>query len=1223
MRILQVRFKNLNSLVGEWQIDFMHPAFISDGIFSITGPTGAGKTTILDAICLALYGRTPRLNKITKSSNEIMSRQTGECYAEVSFETQTGRYRCHWSQHRARKKAEGELQAPKHEIAEADSGKILDTKLFEVTKRIETATGMDFARFTRSMLLAQGDFAVFLQAAPDERAPILEQITGTEIYSQISIRVHELRSAARRELDTLLAEFAGMQLLSESDEKQFTNDLALKTRQDLELNQQISKTREAVAWLEGIAQLELELKRIADQKQAWQIQLVAFAPEHERLRKANQALELAGEYAGLGSIRREQETDRNNLEACLQNLPKLEATAKLAEEAVKLANEQLEIAKAKQKETLPLIRLARELDIKIQEKDMPIKAINRSITEQEKSLDALQTKQKQDGATLDAHQRALVNLLLQLDTSRADETLVENLAGLRERFQALKLLHTQHHARLEEIKTAARQLTEDTQLWKNHTEGLDKLRRSLAHHQGELVQKQTEFKPLLENRSWADWRNSVAILTEQKSLISKSIEANQALTGAKELLNNLDKRFNGLVAEQSNNATQLNIQEQKLASLDREASLLETQRNLIKKIHDYEESRQQLQDGEPCPLCGAKDHPFAMGNIPVLDESTLALSKVRTALKSTRDIVSSLKIKQAEVNKELEQIAPRQEELHKQISAAEAMISQSCVTLSLNASNQDMAAQLQQMQRAVAEKLDHVARTLQTAETLEKEMATLRESLDKTRESVALAERETQIATHKQESTTQLLDRLKQEAATLTTQLEKSQHTLQQEISVYKVDMLSLIKLDQLDAQLAARRDQWLQRQNEKLSLEQRINTLKTQIVHQDEQIQKLESELKQQRDQLHALQHERVGLSKMRCEFLSDKQPDEVEQRLSNAIETAQKEVDATTQKLQTANQELSKFKHRMEDLARGMALRANLLKASEEAFLTRLSELGFTNEAEFRAASLPESERKTLTQQAQKLTNQKTELDTREQDKTNVLQNERLKQTTDQTQATLNQTLANLMISQKELQQEVGAIRQKLIDNENLKKTQLARAQAIDAQKRECVRWDFLHELIGSADGKKYRNFAQGLTFEMMIGHANRQLQKMSDRYLLIRDGTQPLELNVIDGYQAGEIRSTKNLSGGESFVISLALALGLSHMASKNVRVDSLFLDEGFGTLDEEALDTALETLAGLQQEGKLIGIISHVPALKERISTQIQVTPQSGGRSILSGPGCDRF
>lgn len=131
-------------------------------------------------------------------------------------------------------------------------------------------------------------------------------------------------------------------------------------------------------------------------------------------------------------------------------------------------------------------------------------------------------------------------------------------------------------------------------------------------------------------------------------------------------------------------------------------------------------------------------------------------------------------------------------------------------------------------------------------------------------------------------------------------------------------------------------------------------------------------------------------------------------------------------------------------------------------------------------------------------------------------------------------------------------------------------------------------------------------------MVSHANRQLEKMTDRYLLIRDDQQPLELNVVDNYQAGEIRSTKNLSGGESFIVSLTLALGLSKMASRRVRVDSLFLDE-------EALETALETLSGLQQDGKLIGIIPHVSALKERISTQINIIPVLGGRSSLSGPG----
>jgi exonuclease SbcC len=228
-----------------------------------------------------------------------------------------------------------------------------------------------------------------------------------------------------------------------------------------------------------------------------------------------------------------------------------------------------------------------------------------------------------------------------------------------------------------------------------------------------------------------------------------------------------------------------------------------------------------------------------------------------------------------------------------------------------------------------------------------------------------------------------------------------------------------------------------------------------------------------------------------------------------------------------------------------------------------------------------------------------------------------------TDQSAETLKENIGTGDADLKELGLDIGGIVKSLSDNERQRKNQEERLKNIAAQKKECLRWDNLHQLIGSADGKKFRNFAQGLTFEMMTAHANRQLRKMTDRYLLIRDAVQPLELNVIDNYQAGEIRSTKNLSGGESFIVSLALALGLSQMASRNVRVDSLFLDEGFGTLDEDSLETALETLAGLRQDGKLIGVISHVAALKERIGAQIQVIPEAGGRSSLSGPGCRRI
>ena len=128
MRILELRFKNLNSLYGEWLIDFNAPEYLANGIFAITGATGAGKSTILDALCLALYGATPRLSKITRSGNEIMSRQTGECFAEVVFESRGETYRCHWSQHRARRKADGNLLDSKHEISHAESGRVLEAK---------------------------------------------------------------------------------------------------------------------------------------------------------------------------------------------------------------------------------------------------------------------------------------------------------------------------------------------------------------------------------------------------------------------------------------------------------------------------------------------------------------------------------------------------------------------------------------------------------------------------------------------------------------------------------------------------------------------------------------------------------------------------------------------------------------------------------------------------------------------------------------------------------------------------------------------------------------------------------------------------------------------------------------------------------------------------------------------------------------------------------------
>ena len=205
---------------------------------------------------------------------------------------------------------------------------------------------------------------------------------------------------------------------------------------------------------------------------------------------------------------------------------------------------------------------------------------------------------------------------------------------------------------------------------------------------------------------------------------------------------------------------------------------------------------------------------------------------------------------------------------------------------------------------------------------------------------------------------------------------------------------------------------------------------------------------------------------------------------------------------------------------------------------------------------------------------------------------------------------------------QQRLGACRQTLEAAEQQREQQARTLAEMASREQVFQRWQALDALIGAAEGKTYRKFVQGLTFERLLAHANRRLRELSDRYVLLADQTRHLEFQVMDNYQAGECRSARNLSGGESFLVSLALALGLSRMTGHSIKIESLFLDEGFGTLDEDALDAALSVLSQLRQEGTLIGIISHVPALRERISAQIAVIPEAGGLSRLEGAGCSR-
>ncbi|HHH38732.1 MAG TPA: exonuclease SbcC [Sedimenticola sp.] len=1220
MRILRIGFSNLNSLAGEWEVDLTHPAFTGDGIFAITGPTGAGKSTLLDAVCLALYGCTPRLRRINRSGNEIMTRGTGECHAEVTFETQGGRYRCHWSQHRARRRPAGALQLPKHEMVEADSGKVLESSISGVETRVIEATGMDFERFTRSMLLAQGGFAAFLQASPGERAPILEQITGTGIYSAISIRVHERRSEERGRLERLRAGLAGLELLDEEEEQRLTAALAEKERDAQALKERLDGLRKTLDWRLAIAGLEAELQQIEKEKQELRARQAAFASEQARLEQGLRAAALDGEFSALCALRQDHEKERQALRSCQERLPTLQQALTGAGDALQQQETRLNERKQEQRDTLPRIRETRALDLRIREKAAPVDAAEKALGAAENTHADLRNRQQVAHERLKQLRDSLATLAAEQETQQADGKLVETLAGILGRIETLQGLHARYLAKRAELEQAATRLDQASRAREDRAKALKTRERIFEEAVAERDARRQALKDLLGGESVAALHGQVTQLQAQLRLLDDLFEALDSRAQSRAAVTGLNQRREALATDRATASRQLQQSQERLAGREREQDLLEEQLTLLQRIADLEQARPQLRDGEPCPLCGALEHPYARGNVPAPDATRERLSRLRGELNQERETISHLKLGLMAADKELEQVGNDLESQARHIDAAGERIGQLCQQLSLAADDPALAEQAERIRAATRDRLARAIGMAEQADALEQALAGLQDRLEQEREAALQAERHYRETAHALDNARRASDRLSEEANGLKESRDAALAGLREELTPWQLDRVSLETLETVPRTLSRRRDRWQERQRRQRELAQEITGLEAETREREKQLQRLAEEIRLQRERLGNLVREREALTRSRRELFGDRQPDREESRLAKIIEEAEQSVADARRRLAEAERDLGNLQSRAGILERSLADRGVRLETAESTFRQRLAACGFPGEAAFVAARLPEPEREALAQRARALEDRRTGLRSRERDKSRQLAELRDKRLTDLPREQIEQTLAGQSAEHQALLQAIGGLQGTLQRNEAQRERLQAQTRAIEDQERECARWDRLHELIGSADGRKYRNFAQGLTFEMMIGHANRQLQRMSDRYLLIRDPVQPLELNVIDNYQAGEIRSTKNLSGGESFIVSLSLALGLSQMASRNVRIDSLFLDEGFGTLDEEALETALDTLAALRQEGKLIGVISHVAGLKERIATRIQVTPLAGGRSRIKGPGC---
>lgn len=1218
MQILKLSFENINSLKGAWTIDFQAPDFRS-GIFAIVGPTGSGKTTILDAICLALYGHTPRIGSITQNANEVMNRDCDSCRSSLEFQTLSGRYRATWSQKKQKNFDKtgkyGQVVSTMEKFEDGCWIPITDgSKVTSKKQEVQKIIGLSFDQFKRSVMLSQGDFAAFLKSKPNERAQTLEQITGTQIYSLLSTKVYDLAEEQKKLFEDKQREVELSPVLDDAVVLTKQEQLKGITEEAKVLETQISKIEKESRWISETAELRNQFLRVKAELERLKENRNEFFRKENVVRLAEHAQNILPIFNTLidkQSLRedsiKEKSAAENELVNATKSLKEKDFNFKAAEEALNNENlqkpkklalfSQIEFLDAEISPLIKSSRLAQEEKIKLENETSDCK-------------DHL-NKAKEDIRKLEEDRE-------KRDLERKEDIKGAFLYQRKDELRDCKITAETLSAALADAEGKADKASETVKSQEKEADALrirkEKIASVIEADKVLLKEAEKRLSEILDGKTLDELTQEQLSFSEQIPLLEAVKSALKAVCDQKEEIVRQEDVMQRDSAELDNWSSKKEGYEKEIQSLTSRQEELEA----LVQIDELTKVRAELKEGEPCPVCGSLEHPFA-ANLP----PEVATAKERLAV--VKEESTDLQKNQKEADRKIDVLKDRilvsekrLKELRKNLDLAEEELTLKCgrAGLTREGVTEEAAAVLITKKESL---LIDIKKRIAKARDAESKAAAAKEKIAGTTEELHRAEMVFSNAQTKFGSAKSLLAQAQTGREKARTELEQFWRKTAKEYGSVITDGELFAHNPELFKRWIAKAAKYEELLESCREIENSLAIKKGTLPGLVESVERLEKSSREKSDQAAELQTELKTKQLQRDKLFGTKLVEIERKAYERLLSQLAEAKDQAYENLSKARSVQAAAEQRLKTAEqRSAEAEKNLLSAKTE-WTDALKKEKFESEEDWRRARLDSEAINALHKEITDYKAQSRSAADRFSEADKKLAEKESQKLTDKSLEVLEAEKREASAEKEKLLEQKGELQKELKTDEEARIKRAGIEDELKKLKHQVAVWDRLNTLVGSSSGDKYRRYVQSLVLLTLLKNANVELTKLHSRYRLAKGGGD-MEIKVIDSDLADQERPTDNLSGGETFIVSLALALGLAQMASNNVRIDSLFLDEGFGTLDDDSLEKALNALSSLNAQGKTVGLISHVDQIKERIPSKIVVKRSAQpGVSRLEGAG----